>query len=198
MKKMFALLLALLLTFGAALAETEKEVMEGFESDADAYAFVYSFDDDGYDGEWVEIPTLNMQFCLPEGWTEQPVAEDVVYAADRDDGSAHLLVYLEAEDVQDIEAWAMERFGEGADYAVEPAGQYTAVVREEPQTGSLFIDIRTDGDKVVLFSFSRTGEDALTREFALNIAGTLYEDVFAGQDFLPDEAEAQQEEAPAE
>lgn len=190
MKKTIALLLALMLALGAALAETGADFLEGIDSDAEVDEFVYTFDDaDSYEGEWAQIPAINGQLCLPDGWTEQTVAEDVLFAADKDDGTAHLLVYLEAEEVQDIEAWAAERFGEGQDYAIEPAGQYSAVVREEAQTGSLFIDVLTDGGKVVLLSFSRASEDALTRSFALSIAGTLYEDIFAGPEFQADEEE---------
>ena len=64
----------------------------------------FDFEDDGYDGEWVQIDALNIEFCLPQGWSEaQPSAGDV-YAAASPDGRAALAIRMEGEHVSDLQA----------------------------------------------------------------------------------------------
>ena len=175
MRKLLCCLLALALLTGAALAEFDFSEFE--DAFGDGYED-FSFDDEGYDGAWVTIDALAMELCLPEDWTEQTASDGAVFAASKDDGTARLTLRLEAENVESILDWVQKNMTDADDYALEDAGLYASVVRESD--GEVLVDVLTDGGSVVLFSFERASREALSRELALEIAGSLYEDAFAG------------------
>lgn len=186
MKQVLALLTAMLLLAGVALAgEIDGDMAEGFDSGAEAGDFAFSFDDEGYDGTWVQIPALGMELCLPEGWTQEE-RPDALYFARKDDGAADMMICLGAGDVADPEAWAEAKRGGESPCALTQVGFYPGAVREDAE-GRLFVYVLTDGGREVVFRFTRTDEEALTQEFALTIAGTLYEDLFP-EDFSTDDA----------
>lgn len=156
LRRLLTLMLAVFLLGAFALAE-----------DAE---FGFDFSDEGYMGEWTPIEELGMEFCLPDGWTPLMPAEGVAFAASSENGDATLSVRLEAEAVEDVIAWAEQHLD---NYRVDDAGFYEILVAEDPQ--ALTLRFICDGDRLVAFDFTRTSADALSTDFALEIAGSTYE-----------------------
>ncbi len=160
MKKTIALCLAALMLFACAgLAETTDE------------EFGYAFDDEGYTGEWTSLEGLGLQFCLPDGWAQLENELGAACSAVSSDGTVNLDVRLEAENVDQLDAWADANLPgwERAD-----AGLYDAAVLETGEQLSVYF---TDGSmRVICFCFNRVDPSALSRAFALQIAGSTSED----------------------
>ena len=94
MRKWMSAMLALMLLLCASASA---------EEDWEDYAFE-AFDD-GYDGAWVQVSALDIEFCLPEGWQEMAAPDGAAYAAANDRGSATLAIRLAARNVDDLAAW---------------------------------------------------------------------------------------------
>lgn len=132
------------------------------EEDWDFEAF-----DDGYDGSWVQINPLHIEFCLPEGWHETAAPEGAAYAASSDQGDATLAIRLATEKVDDLAAWGKVNLKNS-----QPgnAGFYDVLLSGEGNAMSAYLIIWEDS--VLAFDFTRTGEEALSPEFALQIVGS--------------------------
>lgn len=155
-----ALLAAVLLCCAAAFAESETSPAE----DAD---FDFNFADDGYDGDWVEVPALAIEFCLPDGWSATEPGEGAVYAAASADNAASLSIRLAAEGVDDIVAWGDANLD---GYEMDEANFYDVLVQEDATSVTIYADVSESG--LVAFDFTRTDAEALPRAFALQIVGS--------------------------
>ena len=168
------------------LTEEDLNAVEG-----DGSSFEYDFGGEGYTGTWVEIPKYNMQFCLPEGW-KQTTINKTIYAAENAKGTVSMGIYLKANNVDDIEAWAEKNLKPGTQRELKSVGFYSAlVVRGKNNRLSIFI--ATDSGKVLQFVFKRAKANSLEESAALNIVSSLYEDWFDDADLIEEmEAEAVQ------
>ena len=168
------------------LSEEDLNAVEG-----DGNSFEYDFGGEGYTGTWVEIPKYNMQFCLPEGW-KQTTINKTIYAAENAKGTVSMGIYLKANNVDDIEAWAEKNLKPGTQRELKSVGFYSAlVVRGKNNRLSIFI--ATDSGKVLQFVFKRAKANSLEESAALNIVSSLYEDWFDDADLIEEmEAEAVQ------
>ena len=159
MKRTLAVILAALLLFGGAMAEEE-----GFGEPED---FGFEFVDDGYEGEWVEVEALSIEFCLPAGWKQTEAADGVAYAAENTDQTASLGIQLVAEGVEDLTAWGEENL---KTYEKDEANFYDVLVVEGEE--ALGIGVIISGGRLIVFDFHRTSPDAITRSLALKIVGS--------------------------
>ena len=150
-----ALLAALLLSM-PALAEQEAD-------------FGFDFGDEGYTGEWLELTELGIEFCLPDGWAQIPAGDGEAFAAASADGAATLAIRLEAEDIEDIVAWGDECL---SGYEVDTTGFFDTLIAASE--GGLTV-YRLNNAQVLAFAFTRESEDALTRDFALEIVDSVNE-----------------------
>ena len=166
MKKILAFMLAILMLLCTMAFAEDAQPAEAVD-DAD---FDFDFADDGYDGEWIELTDLGIEFCLPDGWTENDPGDAVYCAAEKLDGSASLVIRLEADDVTDIIAWGETNLDS---YEVEEANFYDTLVVEEP--GAITVRFLTDGGKLIAFDFTRKDADALTRDWAIRIVSSACE-----------------------
>lgn len=158
MKKKMAMLLALVLALTVGcVAQTE-----------DVYS--YDFDDEGYTGTWTTVEELGIEFCLPDGWLEIEAGEEGVYAAEREDGSASVTIRLEATKVDDLEAWAESNLEA---WELDEADFNKAVVTE--QNVILTARMLLSGGRVLCFVFERTSREAMPRQHAMQIVGSVYE-----------------------
>ena len=130
--------------------------------------FAFDFMDEGYEGRWVQIDPLGIEFCLPEGWTEQQPAGDAVYAATAPDGQTSLNVYRVEEGVADPQAWGETHLKE---YETAVANFYDALIVEEEH--SIQVYIATGEDLLVRFEYTRPTPGALDRDAALRIIETV-------------------------
>ena len=169
MKKLMIWLLAAALLASAALAaevapETVEETGEALEP-----VFDDSFDGEGYDGAWVTIDDLGVEFCLPEGWTEAEPAEGAAYRAVSPDGEATLDVSLFGAEcgAEGMTQWAEAHLDQPFE-VVMANGQEVAVVREDT---ALTVLVPLAGD-VARVDFTRSDEAALSDALALSIAGS--------------------------
>ena len=163
----FALIMSLCVFVYAEEAAMDADILAELE-DTD---IGFDFDDGGYEGEWIQIIPLGIEFCLPEGWaTSSEDSEDSVYVAASRDGTATLCVYLEAENVTDLAAWGERNLDT---YELDEANFYDALVSESD--GAIQIRFIAGEDNLICFSFDRTGADALSREAALQIVGSVCE-----------------------
>jgi len=159
MKVFVSLILAVALLLGATA------VGEAPFPDED---FGFDFLDEGYEGNWVEIPALDVEFCLPLGWEQvSPPAGSAFSARNAETGDT-LDISLEAEDVRNVRAWAGEDLPR---YRVEEANFYDALVSEDEK--GLRIYIVTGEDRLVRFDFRHTQEGSVTEARALEIVGTV-------------------------
>jgi len=166
-KRLLAALIAtMLLCCSATCTMAEDTEDDGFFSDYGDFGF--GFDDDAYEGEWVEVQALMIEFCLPDGWTPGQAAQGAVYSAEKDDGSASLSIRLAAQDVDDLSAWGKANL---KGYQMDEANFYDVLVVEGENALSIYADVSEEG--LLAFDFTRTGADALTREFALQIVGSV-------------------------
>lgn len=160
------LLAALLMLCLTAVAEEDADMIFGDMDYSDA-DFGFEFVDDGYSGEWVVVPGLGFEFCLPDGWITADAPEDAAFFAANADNSAGLTIRVEAEDVDDVKAWGethLER------YELDEANFYDVLIQEDAYT----VAVRTviEDGRLVAFTFDRAGAEALPREFALQIVGS--------------------------
>ena len=158
-KKWLALLTAaLLLLCFAAAAEPEED------------DFGFDFGEGGYTGEWVALKGLDLQFCLPDGWTALETDLGPAFQGISDDSRVALEVAEEAADVDDLQTWAK---GSLSEFDMEEAGLYGAAVEETDARVCVYI---LDAGRVIAFRFDRAEPDALSRAAALQIAGSTSED----------------------
>ncbi len=169
-RRMLCALLAALLLILPALAEQDDD-------------FSFDFDDEGYTGEWVELPVLGIEFCQPDGWAFVDGLEGEGYAAAKEDGSASLIIRVEANEVDDIVAWGDANL---SGYEVDASGFFDTLVVEG--TDALDIYRLNDAD-VIHFAFTRASEDALSRAFALEIVDSVNEAWIEEGEFYDEEAE---------
>lgn len=155
-RRIFAALLALLMLMGAAaLAEED---------------FGFDFGDEGYTGQWLDIPALSVEICLPDGWSPIESEEEGAFEAVKDDGSATLFAYAVADEVQDIVAWADENLD---GYQLDNAGFFETLLQEEEDAVTVY---RLNGeDEVLAFAFTRASAEALSTAFALEIVDSVNE-----------------------
>ena len=130
-----------------ASAEPTEEASE--DVDENAAADEFGFVEEGYTGEWTAVDELNLEFCLPDGWTADQTQADVVYYA--------------------INADNLENFETGE------ASLHDVVIREDAEAKTLYIQFLNSENQVITFQFGYTSEDAISREFALEIAGSAYD-----------------------
>jgi hypothetical protein len=135
------------------------------EEDWEDYAFE-AFDD-GYDGSWVQVDALGIEFCLPDGWHETASPEGAAYAAASDRGDATLAIRLIAESVDDLAAWGAANLKNSQPGT---AGFYDVLLNGDGNAMSAYLIITEDN--VLAFDFTRTSEDAFSAEFALQIVGS--------------------------
>ncbi len=114
--------------------------------------------------------TLNL--CLPDGWTADQTQADVVYYAINADNTANLSIYKSADDVDDLTAWAEENL---ENFETGEASLHDVVIREDAEAKTLYIQFLNSENQVITFQFGYTSEDAISREFALEIAGSAYD-----------------------
>ena len=169
-RRILCALLAALMLMLPALAEQDDE-------------FAFEFDDEGYTGEWVELPVLGIEFCQPDGWAFVDGLEGEGYAAATEDGSAALIIRVEANEVDDIVAWGDANL---SGYEVDASGFFDTLVVENGQ--ALDIYRLNDGD-VIHFAFTRASEDVLSRAFALEIVDSVNEAWIEDGEFFDDESE---------
>ncbi len=158
MKKLaiWAIIAMLLFT---ACAET------GFDPDV----FGFDFDDDGYDGAWLTIEALGLEFCLPDGWTQIEAGEGVACAAAKEDGAARLEIRLEAEDVASLPGWAKAHL-ETWELVEDDYFDVLLTADDAALTARLLLN----GGRLVAFAFTRELEEALPWQRALQIVDTAY------------------------
>ena len=157
MKKWLSAILALMLLLCASASA---------EEDWEDYAALEAFDD-GYDGSWVQVSALNIEFCLPEGWHETNPPESAAYAAASDRDDATLAIRLAAENVDDLAAWGATNLKNSQPAT---AGFYDVLLSGDGNAMSAYLIVTEDS--VLAFDFTRTGEDAFSAEFALQIVGS--------------------------
>ncbi|MDO4867646.1 MAG: hypothetical protein Q4C10_14025 [Clostridia bacterium] len=170
MKKLIlALLIAALLLPCAALAEEDGD-------------FGFDFGDEGYTGEWVRVDGMSLEFCLPEGWEQTGEAS---YAASDDAGNTvALTITVAAEGVEDILAWGESNLNV---YEICGAGFYDVLVEEtDERLTACFLD---NSNCLIRFEFVRSSRDALSRDFALQIVGSINESWLDEGPMLSDEEE---------
>ena len=132
--------------------------------------FGFDFTGDGYDGEWVSVEALNIEFCLPDGWQPSQADNGTAYAAAKRDGSATLAIRAEAHDVADLAEWGRANL---KDYTVDETNFYQVLVSETEQ--SLVVRLLTSENVLLAFEFARADAAALSEDFALEIVGTVCE-----------------------
>lgn len=159
----------LILALVALIALCPPAVAEQGPEDVET-EFGFEFMDDGYTGEWTKINALGFEFCLPEGWGEIEAPAEAVFAAVQEGGAAALSIRAVAEDVEDLSAWSAENLplSQGAE-----AGFYDVRVFEEGQALAVYLLV-ADG-RLIAFDFTRGDEQALPRDFALQIVGSVCE-----------------------
>ena len=155
-RKWICALLAALMMALPVLAETEED-------------FGFDFGDDGYTGEWLELPALGIELCLPDGWEIVEAGEDVDFAAAAKDGSASMSILLVADDVTDLIAWADERLEA---YEVDNEGFFDTVYTQDEANVTVY---RLYDAKLLAFDFTRKSEESLPLGFALQIVGSANE-----------------------
>ena len=158
MKRWMAAVLAAFMLIGLiGLAEPEED-------------FDFDFDDGGYTGEWVALKGLDLQFCLPDGWTALESDLSLAFQGISDDSRVTLEVGEIARDVDDLPTWADANL---SGHETDEAGLYFAVTQESDEQVTVYI---LDADRVIAFRFDRAAVDAISRDFALQIAGSTSED----------------------
>lgn len=155
-KQLSAILAALLLICAFASAET------GWED-----AFGLDQFDDGYDGSWIQVDGLGMEFCLPDGWSESSASSDAAFTATNAAGDAALRIRAVAEDVGDLAKWGADNL---KDSQKDEANFYDVLVTEQEDAMSVYLIIQDGG--VLAFDFKRKDQSALPRQFALQIVGS--------------------------
>lgn len=156
LKRLSAILAALFLVCVFTSAETAWEDPFGLDQF-----------EDGYDGNWIQIDGLSMEFCLPDGWSESSATSDAAFAAVNAAGDAALRIRSVAENVNDLAKWGADNLKNSQK---DEANFYGVLVTEQEDALSVYLIIQ-DGD-VLAFDFKRKSESALPRQFALQIVGS--------------------------
>ena len=134
--------------------------------------FGFDFDDEGYTGTWMTIPELDIEFCLPDGWTQVEAGEDAAFAAVKDGGGAALAVRLEAEAVEDVVSWADASLARGS-YEIDTTGFFDTLIVASADGVTVYR--LNDLDQLLAFEFARASEGELSRDFALEIVESVSE-----------------------
>ena len=158
-KKIVAIIAALALLLGCATAET------AWEGEFNSGQF-----DDGYDGSWIQVDALGIEFCLPEGWSETGAPSDAAFAAKRDAGGASVCIRPVAQNVDSLSTWGKDNL---KDAQPDEANFYDVLVSERETAVSVYLNLSNGG--VLSFDFSRDGHSDLPRSFALQIVGSVCE-----------------------
>ena len=155
-KRLSAILAALFVFCALASAETAWEDAFGLDQF-----------DDGYEGSWIQVDGLSMEFCLPDGWSEVSAPSDAAFAAANTAGDAALRIRSVAENVSDLAAWSAANLKNSQK---DEANFYDVLVTEGEDAMSVYLIIQ-DGE-VLAFDFTRKSQSALPRQFALQIVGS--------------------------
>lgn len=155
-KRLSAILAALLLVFALASAETAWDDAFGLDQF-----------DDGYDGNWIQIDALSMEFCLPDGWGESSPSSDAAFTAVNAAGDAALRIRSVAENVSDLAKWGAANLKSSQK---DEANFYDVLVTEGEDALSVYLIIQDED--VIAFDFKRKSPSALPRQFALQIVGS--------------------------
>lgn len=155
-KRLSAFLAALFLICAVASAETAWEDAFGLDQF-----------DDGYDGSWIQVDALGMEFCLPDGWSASSEPSDAAFAAASAAGDATLRIRSVAENAGGLAAWGADNLKNSQK---DEANFYDVLVTERDDALSVYLIIQ-DGH-VIAFDFTRKDQSALTRQFALQIVGS--------------------------
>ena len=136
-------------------------------------SFDVTFDDGGYNGEWVSVDDLEIEFFLPEGWQQGTPAEDEYFFAENEDGTAELGISLfdDSFDGEELSDWAAEAL-DGEDYVVGMANALEVAIVTDEEMGRIVVLVPSAESNIVAFDFYRESENVLSSEFALEIAGT--------------------------
>ena len=173
---MAVLLAAMLMISAAALAEEDGE--EGF-------GFIFGDEDDGYTGEWITLNELGMEFCLPEGWTAVDAGLGAAFRAVNADKTVGLTISEESAFVNDIVGWAEANL---TAFETDEANFYDVIIEADGE--ALVVRYLDEENRLIAFRFDRASEDALSRDFALQIVGSVqegwYDDVYAFGDEFED------------
>ena len=161
MKRWLAVVMAVILALCAFAAA---------ESEWNAEDVGFGEFDDGYDGSWIEVNALGFEFCLPEGWSETAAPDGAAFAATKATGDATLAVRLAAQGVDDLTAWGAENLKNSQPAT---ANFYDVLLTGDRNTMTVYAII--SGGNVLAFDFTRSSEEALTRDFALQIVGSACE-----------------------
>lgn len=160
-KRFSAILLVALLLCATVHAEESPE--EGREDGFGFEAF-----DDGYDGSWVQVSALGVEFCLPEGWQPTCAPDGAAYAAVNSRGDATLSIRPAADNVGDLAAWGAANL---KDSQLSKANFYDVLVTGDGNGMSVYLIVTNDS--VISYDFTRENETALSPEFALQIVGSV-------------------------
>ncbi len=139
------------------------------ETAANHFDFSFDFDDEGYDGAWVTIEPLGLEFCLPDGWAQTEAGEGAAYAAAKADGAARLEISPEAGNVESLTGWAEANLD-----AWELVGGDFFDVLLTADDATLTARLLLSGGDLVAFAFTRESEEALPWQMALQIVDTAY------------------------
>lgn len=139
---------------------------------ADDYEDGFGFDAEGYDGTWIRMEGLNLEFCLPDDWqtAESPLTYETLSA------DARMSVYIEAENVVSLSDWGeanLDAFDE------EAVGFYDALITEQPD--AVRVRILNKDDQVLCFEFVRASARALPLDRILEMVGSVDEAWMEGE-----------------
>lgn len=124
--------------------------------------------DDGYSGRWVQVDSLGIELCLPDGWHEAAVPDGAAFAAESDGRDASLAIRLAAEGVDDLAAWGAENL---KDSRLDTANFYDVLLTGGGNAMSVYLIV--SNEDVLAFDFTRKSEASLTPQLALQIIGSV-------------------------
>ena len=178
MKKILAILMMIMLMTSFAYAaefEEEEWFFEGeeieFEAEEgeweDIESFGFEMESEGYTGEWIQLVNLNMEFCLPDGWSEALTEEEMEFYAETEDRKGSISIYIESETEEDLLAWADKNLGQ---YETDIANFYDVAMQSEENRMTIYL-INAE-NRLIAFRFIYDAENPVSREFALEIVGS--------------------------
>ena len=186
MKKLMILLLAVALLAMGAMAETT-EIPAPTPTPTPKPDFGEMFGADGYDGEWVTLPALDIEFCLPEGWhgaAFDELDEVRAFTGSNADETVKLNITLwDASDDGDYTGQTGEAFlkylaeslWEDKTRLTKANGMEVALYRGEEEDRTDVLVLVPQPERVICFGFQCETPDAIEDDFALAIAGTMTE-----------------------
>ena len=180
MKKLMVLLLAVFVLALGAMAETAETPAPSPTPEPD---FGEKFGSDGYDGEWVTLPALDIEFCLPEGWhgvAFDELDEVRAFTGSNADNTVTLFITLWDGDYtgQTGEAflkYLAESLWEDKTRLANANGMEVALYRGECGDHTDVLVLVPQPERVICFGFHCDSPDAIEDDFALAIAGTMTE-----------------------